>query len=193
MRLTDDPLDLQIFHASDERTADLAVVAFQSLFATLYPDPSSLVRVGGDPSLVPVEEGDEDSIAVEEDELVAVLTELPLAVEGVGVKVIANSLEELREPDKSNAKPAVRILAALMLASSTIFPCFGLLLPLPHHRANHILELLLIRSTRSLHHIEDSSSPSLDVQGSRRSLSARSSSHVSFCSPCWVRSCISTS
>jgi DNA repair/transcription protein MET18/MMS19 len=39
-------------------------------------------------------------------------------VEGVGVKVLANSLEELREPDKSNAKPATRILAALITSSS---------------------------------------------------------------------------
>jgi hypothetical protein len=41
-----------------------------------------------------------------------------MGVEGVGVKVINNSLEELKEPDKSNAIPAIRILAALMLASS---------------------------------------------------------------------------
>lgn len=42
----------------------------------------------------------------------------PRGVEGVGVKVVANSLDELKEPDKSNAKPAVKILAALIGSSS---------------------------------------------------------------------------
>lgn len=116
---------IQVFHATDEATAELAIIAFQSLFATLYPDPSSLVRVGGDPTMLPVEEGDEDAIEVDRDDTV-MLTEVPMGVEGVGVKVVANSLEELKEPDKSNAQPAVRILAALTQASSksTVAPEF---------------------------------------------------------------------
>lgn len=39
-------------------------------------------------------------------------------IEGIGIKVVANSLDELREPDKSNAVPAMRILAALVVSSS---------------------------------------------------------------------------
>lgn len=41
-----------------------------------------------------------------------------IGIEGIGIKVVANSLDELREPEKSNAKPAVRILAALQASSS---------------------------------------------------------------------------
>lgn len=112
----------QIFHASDEHTADLAVVAFQSLFATLYPDLSTVARVGADASITTVEEADEETVTAED---AAMVIDSPLGVTGVGIKVVNNSLEELREPDKSNAKPAVRILAALMLASSMFLIALG--------------------------------------------------------------------
>lgn len=78
----------------------------KSLFATLYPDPS-------DSEPTPLHAADEDEEAMVIDGPVP-----NKGVEGVGVKVVANSLEELKEPDKSNAQPAVKILAALMLSSS---------------------------------------------------------------------------
>lgn len=50
------------------------------------------------------------------------VAEAATGVEGVGIKVVANSLDELKEPDKSNAKPAIRILAALISSSSECMP-----------------------------------------------------------------------
>ena len=94
-------LSIEVFHASDNVTAELALTTFQSLFATLYPDnPPALVK----------------EVGAEDEEMATV--ESPKGVEGVGVKVVANSLDELKEPDKSNAKPAIKILAALIASSS---------------------------------------------------------------------------
>jgi DNA repair/transcription protein MET18/MMS19 len=92
----------QVFHATDNDTMELALATAQSLFRTLYPDVSP-VEV---PKLQTVDEDEEMPM------------EMTTGVQGIGVKVVQNSLEELKEPDKSNAKPAVRILAALIGASS---------------------------------------------------------------------------
>lgn len=96
-------LSIEVFHASDDGTLELALTTFQSLFATLYPDLSPMPMPTDDASMV-----------VEQPRLTG--------IEGIGIKVIANSLDELREPDKSNAKPAARILAALLVSSSTCRP-----------------------------------------------------------------------
>lgn len=40
-----------------------------------------------------------------------------VGVEGVAVKMVQNSLDELKEPDKNNAKPAMQILTALVCSS----------------------------------------------------------------------------
>lgn len=83
---------------------ELALTTFQSLFATLYPDvaPASVKEHGA-------EDGEE------------MVVDHPTEIKGVGVKVVANSLEELQEPDKSNATPAVRILTSLINSSSELF------------------------------------------------------------------------
>ncbi|ORY74067.1 ARM repeat-containing protein [Leucosporidium creatinivorum] len=96
-------LSIEVFHATDDDTAELALTTFKSLFSTLYPDNSPVAVK---------EHGAED------EEMAA--PEAVSGVEGVGVKVVANSLEELREPDKSNAKPATRILAALITSSNRV-------------------------------------------------------------------------
>lgn len=41
-------------------------------------------------------------------------------IHGIGIKVVKNSLDELKEPDKSNAVPAVKILASLIRCSSKL-------------------------------------------------------------------------
>lgn len=89
---------------------ELALTALQSLFATLYPDipPVSVAQLQ----------------TVEEDEEMPADTPAlsSTGIHGIGVKVVANSLDELKEPDKSNAKPAVKILASLLSSSSTQCP-----------------------------------------------------------------------
>ncbi|GAA5964949.1 hypothetical protein JCM21900_001908 [Sporobolomyces salmonicolor] len=102
-------LSIEVFHATDNTMMELALVTFHSLFATLYPDATSLVVE----STVHGGEGEDAEMA----------TAQPLAhdgVEGVAVKVVENSLDELKEPDKNNAKPAVRILCALMASSNRL-------------------------------------------------------------------------
>lgn len=94
---------LQVFHATDDSTLALALTAFQALFATLYPDFS--------PVAAPVELAGEDATSMSID------SPRLTGIEGIGIKVISNSLEELREPEKSNAVPAMKILAALVLCS----------------------------------------------------------------------------
>lgn len=86
---------------------DLALHTFRSLYATLYPDHPALPVVeethaadGGDVEMSSPADTEEDKI------------------EGVAVKAVLNSLDELQEPDKNNAKPAVRILTAFVAASS---------------------------------------------------------------------------
>ncbi|KAK4702028.1 DNA repair/transcription protein MET18/MMS19, partial [Phenoliferia sp. Uapishka_3] len=95
----------KIFHATDPSTMSLALTCFQSLFATLYPDvPPAAVKEQAEAG------GEGDDMVVD----------APTEIKGVGVKVVANSLEELQEPDKSNAKPAVEILTALMRGSNRL-------------------------------------------------------------------------
>jgi len=94
-------LTVEVFHATDTGLQDLAVAALRSLFSTLYPDTPQLHQISHSK-----EEGDVD-MTLPENEMVA----------GVAVKVVENSLEELKEPDKSNAKPATLVLNALMSAS----------------------------------------------------------------------------
>lgn len=93
---------------------ELALVTFKSLFSTLYPDVTLT-------SVVNLQTVDEDEEMTSE---IEVEQSNPTGVSGIGVKVVANSLDELREPDKSNAKPAVKILAALIASSSTFFDIF---------------------------------------------------------------------
>lgn len=99
-------LTVEVFHATDSGLQELALAAIRSLFATLYPDAPQLHQISHSR-----EEGDVDMLLPER-ELVA----------GVAVKVVDNSLEELKEPDKSNAKPAALVLTALMSASRECLP-----------------------------------------------------------------------
>ncbi|BGP33480.1 hypothetical protein JCM10296v2_005284 [Rhodotorula toruloides] len=101
-------LIIEVFHASDTDMQDLALHTFRSLYATLYPDHPALpveethAAVGGDVEM--------SSAAAAEDD----------KIEGVAVKAVLNSLDELQEPDKNNAKPAVRILTAFIAASNRL-------------------------------------------------------------------------
>lgn len=96
----------QVFHASDTDMQDLALHTFRSLYATLYPDHLALpveethASDGADVEMSSAADAEDDEI------------------EGVAVKAVLNSLDELQEPDKNNAKPAVRILTAFIAASS---------------------------------------------------------------------------
>ncbi|BGP09496.1 hypothetical protein JCM10049v2_005369 [Rhodotorula toruloides] len=102
-------LIIEVFHASDTDMQDLALHTFRSLYATLYPDHPALPVVeethaadGGDVEMSSPADTEEDKI------------------EGVAVKAVLNSLDELQEPDKNNAKPAVRILTAFVAASNRL-------------------------------------------------------------------------
>lgn len=68
-------------------------------------------------------------------------------IHGIGIKVVKNSLAELKEPDKSNAVPAVRILASLIRCSSGL-PLIDLAL-----YALNLCLLMLTRSIGALLHI----------------------------------------
>jgi len=59
--------------------------------------------------LIPEKQEDNDEIMADREE----------RIEGIAVQVVRNSLDELEEPEKSNAKPALRILVSLIAASST--------------------------------------------------------------------------
>ncbi|GAA5883105.1 hypothetical protein JCM3774_002857 [Rhodotorula dairenensis] len=101
-------LIIEVFHASDNDMQNLALLAVRALYSTLYPDvtPSSTSRP---------REG--ETSAAEDTEM---SDEGGAAVEGVAVKMVQNSLDELKEPDKNNAKPAVRILTALVCSSGRL-------------------------------------------------------------------------
>ena len=90
-------LSIEVFHATETSIQDLALITFHSLFSTLYPDS------------LPEKKEDNDEIMVDREE----------RIEGIAVQVVRNSLDELEEPEKSNAKPALRILVSLIAASST--------------------------------------------------------------------------
>ncbi|GAA6003750.1 hypothetical protein JCM10207_003581 [Rhodosporidiobolus poonsookiae] len=123
-------LVVEVFHASDTDMQDLALKTLRSLFATLYPDSTPAAPANGaDESAPPLTPGGEDTVmtspeggesasAAEQDE-----EQKPKAgdkIEGVALKVVENSLDELNEPEKNNAKPAVRILTALIAASDRL-------------------------------------------------------------------------
>lgn len=81
-----------------------ALMAIRALYSTLYPDESSV-------SIPHAAADGEDTPMTDRPSEVG-------AIEGVAVKMVQNSLEELGEPDKNNAKPAARILTALISSSS---------------------------------------------------------------------------
>ncbi|GAA5866345.1 hypothetical protein JCM8547_000746 [Rhodosporidiobolus lusitaniae] len=97
-------LSIEVFHATDTSMQDTALTTFRSLFSTLYPDSPSAKSEDIDMSSV-----EEKEQKVDEEK-----------VEGVAVKVVENSLDEFKEPEKNNAKPAVRILTALMASSARL-------------------------------------------------------------------------
>ncbi|GAA5932916.1 hypothetical protein JCM3775_005263 [Rhodotorula graminis] len=113
-------LIIEVFHASDDSMQDLALGTMRALFATLYPDETldgsgaavaqPVAPEGEDAEMQPVSElVVESAAAAPEDK-----------IEGVAVKVVQNSLDELAEPEKNNAKPAVRILTALVASSARL-------------------------------------------------------------------------
>lgn len=88
----------------------MSLIAFNSLFRTLYPDDDDDA----------VEEKEESS--KEGDEIVMhQKKDGDGEIKGIAVQVVKNCLSELEEPDKNNAKPAMRILVSLMSASSKFF------------------------------------------------------------------------
>ncbi|GAA5933513.1 Met18p [Sporobolomyces koalae] len=98
-------LSIEVFHATDTSMQDLALLTFHSLFATLYPDSDTnqTEQDGGDQAM-------RDAADARADEV----------VKGIAVQVVKNSLDELEEPDKSNAKPAMRILVTIAAASQRL-------------------------------------------------------------------------
>ncbi|KAM0750891.1 hypothetical protein T439DRAFT_325940 [Meredithblackwellia eburnea MCA 4105] len=98
---------IEVFHATSDEMQDLALDCFQSLMATLYPDSPS-----PSPSSNETNEMDVDTPPTS--------VSNSKEIKGVAVKVVKNSLDELQEPDKSNAKPATRVLVALMGASNRL-------------------------------------------------------------------------
>ncbi|GAA6032143.1 hypothetical protein JCM8097_007094 [Rhodosporidiobolus ruineniae] len=103
-------LSIEVFHASDTPMQDLALSTFRSLFATLYPDSlSAPAPVQGGEDVEMTTAGAAEKKEVEEEK-----------IEGVAVQVVENSLDELKEPEKNNAKPAVRILTALIASSARL-------------------------------------------------------------------------
>lgn len=75
---------------------ELALEAYGSLFKTLYPDRPAAVVTSSSANDMDVD-----------------VTE-PLDAKGVAEKVTKNCLNELDEPEKSNAKPATRILSVMV-------------------------------------------------------------------------------
>ncbi|GJN90351.1 hypothetical protein Rhopal_003362-T1 [Rhodotorula paludigena] len=105
-------LIIEVFHASDTDMQDLALTTMRSLFSTLYPDEdaSSAPATVDESVHAPPETEDSEMVPARQDE----------QIEGVAVQVVQNSLDEMAEPDKNNAKPAVRILTALIASSNRL-------------------------------------------------------------------------
>ncbi|GAA6018123.1 hypothetical protein JCM8202_000190 [Rhodotorula sphaerocarpa] len=99
-------LIVEVFHASDSEMQNHALMAIRALYSTLYPDESSV-------SIPHAAADGEDTPMTDRPSEVG-------AIEGVAVKMVQNSLEELGEPDKNNAKPAARILTALISSSNRL-------------------------------------------------------------------------
>ncbi|KAI5478911.1 DNA repair/transcription protein [Pseudohyphozyma bogoriensis] len=94
-------LSIEVFHATDDDSLALALTTFTSLYSTLYPDSSP-------------EKPTDDSMDVDSE------GKTGKEIEGVAVKLVNNCLDELREPDKSNAGAAVKIVVALMKSSDRL-------------------------------------------------------------------------
>ncbi|KDE05608.1 hypothetical protein MVLG_03980 [Microbotryum lychnidis-dioicae p1A1 Lamole] len=109
-------LSIEVFHATDSSMMELALECLRALYSTLYPDTSP---VSITTTTIQSDEKDDDAEmpAANADEIT---TSAPTGVEGIAIKVVQNSLDELREPDKSNAKPAVQILNALICSSDRL-------------------------------------------------------------------------
>ncbi|TKA55992.1 hypothetical protein B0A53_01695 [Rhodotorula sp. CCFEE 5036] len=108
----------EVFHASDDEMQYLALLAVRALYSTLYPDSDSRTTStttvaasgsGGDVEMNEAGGGEGGKPPA-----------TSTAVEGVAVKMVQNSLDELKEPDKNNAKPAMRILTALVCSSDRL-------------------------------------------------------------------------
>ncbi|GAA5902120.1 hypothetical protein JCM8208_002481 [Rhodotorula glutinis] len=113
-------LIIEVFHASDDGMQDLALGTMRALFATLYPDETLDGSGAGVAQPVAPEGEDAEMQPVSELVLEAPKDDKEDKVEGVAVKVVQNSLDELAEPEKNNAKPAVRILTALVASSARL-------------------------------------------------------------------------
>ncbi|GAA5979071.1 hypothetical protein JCM5350_007056 [Sporobolomyces pararoseus] len=99
-------LSLEVFHATETSLQDLALECFYSLFKTLYPDhDDDRGRGGGRGEDTEMKE----SVGEEEEE-----------EKGIVVQVVENSLEELQEPEKRDAKPAMRILIVVAASSKRL-------------------------------------------------------------------------
>ncbi|GAA5888696.1 hypothetical protein JCM6882_009055 [Rhodosporidiobolus microsporus] len=108
-------LTIEVFHASDTAMQDLSLSTFRSLFSTLYPDvlPSTTASAGEDAEMPSAAEQDAQAQAQKGDKE-------ENNIEGVAIQVVENALDELKEPEKNNAKPAVRILTALIASSARL-------------------------------------------------------------------------
>ncbi|GAA6059776.1 hypothetical protein JCM10212_001984 [Sporobolomyces blumeae] len=134
-------LSVEMFHAtsSDEAVQRLALETFESLFGTLYPDPDPLAGDEEDgKDRVPAQgEGDQvmhDGTSARDEVGRAMDADADAdaggeartkrdnrrEVRGIAVQVLQNSLDELDEPDKNNAKPALEILVSLTRASNRL-------------------------------------------------------------------------
>ncbi|SGZ26113.1 BQ5605_C024g09837 [Microbotryum silenes-dioicae] len=109
-------LSIEVFHATDSSMMELALECLRALYSTLYPDTSP-VSITTTTIQSDEKDGDAEMPAADADEIT---TSAPTGVEGIAIKVVQNSLDELREPDKSNAKPAVQILNALICSSDRL-------------------------------------------------------------------------
>ncbi|SCZ87643.1 BZ3500_MvSof-1268-A1-R1_Chr2-2g05109 [Microbotryum saponariae] len=111
-------LSIEVFHATDSSMMKLALECLRALYSTLYPDTSP-VSITTTTLQSDEKDGDAEMPAADADEITK-SAPAPTGVEGIAIKVVQNSLDELREPDKSNAKPAVKILNALICSSDRL-------------------------------------------------------------------------
>ena len=98
---------------------NLALLAVRALYLTLYPDSNS--RTASTAENAGSGSGEDAEMSEAGGAEGAKYPAAATVVEGVAVKMVQNSLDELKEPDKNNAKPAVRILTALVCSSGTCF------------------------------------------------------------------------
>ncbi|SCV70456.1 BQ2448_1850 [Microbotryum intermedium] len=109
-------LSIEVFHATDSSMMELALECLRALYSTLYPDTSP-VSITTTTIHSKETDGDSDMPPADAEEIT---TSAPKRVEGIAIKVVQSSLDELREPDKSNAKPAVKTLNALICSSDRL-------------------------------------------------------------------------